>query len=297
MQRVCSRRTRRSGGRGSPRTTPNFSSWGVLLRHLLSSLKPTAADASAPPPMPPPVARASRPAVPPASQVSLAFAAWGYSLVLCAGEQVASCSSDAMRAGAAQATIFATGGDPPGAATSAPGGAAAVAFAQPAAGGSRKRRGSRAVTPEPGVAAATHAPDASGIAEPTPTPGQTTEALRQQMVAGLVCGVCRGELKAGAAKLECTSLRPDCQREYHPECVVGPQFGRLYRASEVAVPQPRDSKWRCMVCADVCAVCVPAAKIVAHEPFYRCGYCGAKAHQRHWHAGEDKICFFCHLRM
>jgi hypothetical protein len=48
--------------------------------------------------------------------------------------------------------------------------------------------------------------------------------------------MCGGEFKAGDARLECTSLRPDCQREYHLACVVG-QFGNLYRAKDVAVPQ------------------------------------------------------------
>ena len=92
------------------------------------------------------------------------------------------------------------------------------------------------------------------------------------------------------------SLRPNCDREYHHTCVVG-QFSHLYRPKEVAVPQQRESKWRCMVCSDMCAVCVPATKIVANQPFYRCGVCGAKAHQRHWGAGDVKICSYCRMSM
>ncbi len=46
--------------------------------------------------------------------------------------------------------------------------------------------------------------------------------------------------------------------------------------NEVKVPQPRKSKWRCMACAEVCAVCVPAAKILNGEAFYRCGFCKAE---------------------
>ena len=80
-------------------------------------------------------------------------------------------------------------------------------------------------------------------------------------------------------------------------CVVG-QFGNLYRAKDVAVPQLRESTWRCMICSDLCAVCVPAARIGCKYPFYRCGSCGAKAHQHHWRAGDHhKLCFYCRLPM
>jgi len=151
------------------------------------------------------------------------------------------------------------------------------------------------VAPEP-VVGAVPTPEAPGIATPAPTLGQEAAALLQQMAGGLLCGVCQGDIKASDARLECTSLRPNCEREYHHACVLD-QFGHLYCNKEVAVPQPQNSKWRCMVCSDMCAVCTPATKIVANQPFYRCGFCGAKAHQRHWHAGDVMICVYCRVSM
>ena len=100
----------------------------------------------------------------------------------------------------------------------------------------------------------------------------------------------QAELADSDVRLECTSQRPNCQRKYHPLC-VGRRFGHLYRAKDLTIPQPEDSKWRCMVCSDVCAVCAPAAKIEPNEPFYRCGCCGSKAHQRHWSAGGRRDMF------
>jgi len=136
-------------------------------------------------------------------------------------------------------------------------------------------------------------PEAPGLA---PGVGQEAAALLHQMAGGLLCGVCQGEVKTSDARLECTSLRPNCEREYHHACVIG-QFGHLYRTKEVAVPQTRDSRWRCMVCSDMCAVCVPAAKIGANQPFYRCGSCGAKAHQLHWRPEDVKMCVYCRISM
>ena len=128
-------------------------------------------------------------------------------------------------------------------------------------------------------------------------PGPASAASVQQPVsAGLVCAVCRCELTAGDARLKCQSKRPICGREYHSACVVS-RFGHLYGARTVAVPQSTDSKWRCMVCSDMCAVCVPAAKIVANQPFYNCCNCGSKAHQDHWANGGEKICFYCRQSM
>ena len=122
-------------------------------------------------------------------------------------------------------------------------------------------------------------------------PGPASAASVQQPVsAGLVCAVCRCELTAGYARLKCRSKRPICGREYHSACVVS-RFGHLYGARTVAVPQSTDSKWRCMVCSDMCAVCVPAAKIVANQPFYNCCNCGSKAHQDHWPTGARRFVF------
>jgi hypothetical protein len=63
-------------------------------------------------------------------------------------------------------------------------------------------------------------------------------------------------------------------------------------AKDVAEPQLPESTWRCMICSDLCAVCVPAARIGSKYPFYRCGNCEAKAHQQHWRAEDDKLCFY-----
>ena len=160
----------------------------------------------------------------------------------------------------------------------------------------RRRRASPVSGPT--VETGRHAAGPVGSAEvgATHVPALAAAALHELVAAGLACGVCKAELKVSDVRLECTSLRPNCLREYHPLCVGG-QFGHLYRAKELAVPQPIDSKWRCMVCSDMCAACVPAAKIGAHQPFYRCCVCGAKAHQRHWSAGDDKICFYCSMPM
>ncbi len=119
--------------------------------------------------------------------------------------------------------------------------------------------------------------------------------LQQQVAAGVVCGVCKVEVKDSDMRLECTSLRPDCQREYHATCVVA-KFRHLYRTKQLEVPQDEKSKWRCMACSDICAVCTPATRIGAGQPFYVCGFCGAKAHQRHWRA-EEKTCFYCCVPM
>ena len=149
---------------------------------------------------------------------------------------------------------------------------------------------------KPAVEAGTHAAGASGHGT-TPVLAQAVAALQALVAEGQACGVCQAELKDSDVRLECTALRPyDCLREYHPRCVAE-RFGHLYRRKELATPQPRDSKWRCMVCSDICAVCAPAARIVANEPFYVCGFCGSKAHQRHWSAGEEKMCFYCHVPM
>ena len=96
-------------------------------------------------------------------------------------------------------------------------------------------------------------------------PAQTA-ALQELVAAGQACGVCQAELADSDVRLECTSQRPNCQREYHPLCVGG-RFGHLYRAKDLTIPQPEESKWRCMVCSDVCAVCAPAARIGPNEPF------------------------------
>ena len=68
-------------------------------------------------------------------------------------------------------------------------------------------------------------------------------------------------------------------------------------AGAKSVPQDKKAKWRCMSCSDMCAVCVPAAKIVANQPFYKCCNCGSKAHQDHWSNGGEKMCFYCRLPM
>jgi hypothetical protein len=121
-------------------------------------------------------------------------------------------------------------------------------------------------------------PEPPGIAKPAPALDQEAAALQQRMAEGLLCGVCRGDIKAADARLECTSLRPNCDRDHHT-CVVG-QFSHLYRPKEVAVEQQREAKWRCMVCSDMCAVCVDQdCGELALLPVRRSG---AKAHQRHW---------------
>ena len=130
------------------------------------------------------------------------------------------------------------------------------------------------------------------------TPSTAALLLQEHVASGLVCGVCKVELFDTDECLECTSKVPDCERQYHATCVVT-GFGKLYSQKELKMPQPRQSKWRCMACSDICVVCVPATKIVAGaaHAFYRCQYCKAKAHQHHWQDGESKICFYCRLPM
>jgi hypothetical protein len=142
-----------------------------------------------------------------------------------------------------------------------------------------------------------HAPAAPGIGEPAPAQGQALEShLQKQVASGMVCGVCKVELKDSDTRLECKSLRPACQRVYHATCVAN-KFRHLYHTKQLAVPQDVKAKWRCMACSDICAVCAPATKIGAGQPYYVCGFCREKAHQGHWRAEEDKICFYCFAPM
>jgi hypothetical protein len=142
-----------------------------------------------------------------------------------------------------------------------------------------------------------HVPVSASIAGPVPVQGQASAThFQQQVAAGVVCSVCKVDLKDSDTWLECTSLRPNCQRKYHITCVVA-KFSHLYRTKQLEVPQDKKAKWRCMSCSDMCAVCVPAAKIVANQPFYNCCNCGSKAHQDHWAKGGDKICFYCRQSM
>jgi hypothetical protein len=109
----------------------------------------------------------------------------------------------------------------------------------------------------------------------------TAATLQELVAASQACGVCQAELADSDVRLECTS-QPNCQREYHLLC-VGDWFGHLYRAKDLSIPQPKDSKWRCMLCSDVCAVCAPATRFGPNEPFYAAAAVGQKPTS----AGED----------
>ena len=50
---------------------------------------------------------------------------------------------------------------------------------------------------------------------------------------------------------------------------TGFEYWHVPKKSNFTVPQPRNSTWRCMVCFDVCATCVPAAKILPGRAFLR----------------------------
>ena len=64
---------------------------------------------------------------------------------------------------------------------------------------------------------------------------------------GLLCGVCKIELFDADECLECTSLSPACERQYHAACVQK-VFGHLYPT--LRMPQPRNSTWRsALMCA------------------------------------------------
>jgi hypothetical protein len=129
-----------------------------------------------------------------------------------------------------------------------------------------------------------------------PEPEPTALKLRRGVASGLLCGICKFELFDTDACLECTSWQPRCERQYHVACVRA-QFGHMYTGQQLQCPQPRKSTWRCMACSNVCATCVPAAWIKPFQAFYRCGFCGAEAHQHHWSADDSKQCFYCRLPM
>ena len=117
----------------------------------------------------------------------------------------------------------------------------------------RRRRASPVAGPA--VRTGRHGAGASGSAVAALAPAQTVATLQELVTAGQACGVCQAELADSDVRLECTS-QSNCQREYHPLC-VGDWFGHLYRAKDLSIPQPKDSKWRCMLCSDVCASARP----------------------------------------
>jgi hypothetical protein len=126
----------------------------------------------------------------------------------------------------------------------------------------------------------------STVDEQESSPDAAALELWRAVDTGLLCEVCKKEVFDEDTCLECTSLSPACDRQYHAACVKK-QFGHLY--STLIIPQPFESTWRCMVCSDMCATCVPAAKILPGQAlkFFTCGYCGARAHQSQFHCIED----------
>ena len=128
--------------------------------------------------------------------------------------------------------------------------------------------------------------------QPDSDPSAAALQLRQEVEVGLRCGSCLVELVESDVCIECTSLQPDCQRQYHTACILT-HYSHLYTRSQLRMPQPNKSKWRCMGCSAVCALCLPAAKIVACEPFFSCCHCSAKTHQDHFREVATKICPYC----
>ena len=147
--------------------------------------------------------------------------------------------------------------------------ASGATSAEEAAVGASRSRGTRASRRPPSqlqqaaLAQTETVPDASlshplshlqGASQcPLQSPGTTSAAALQhqlQVASGVLCGVCKVEVFDDDECFECTSFAPNCQRQYHAKCVLT-GFGHLYAPHEVKVPQPRNSMWRCMACADI----------------------------------------------
>ena len=123
-------------------------------------------------------------------------------------------------------------------------------------------------------------------------PTASTLSLREQVHTGVLCGVC-----------SCLIMTPVWRSHRYSLTVVASTIQHASVTSLATCIKPGrqgaqrtatcTSKCRCMACSDVCAICVPAAKIRPGQAFYRCGFCSAEAHKYHWNGAAEKLCFYC----